>query len=100
MRMRERGIGNLPFIGVLVLFVVAVALWFVAKDQADTFKQKNVDLAKSVNDSNTKVVALEDSYNELVDVFGVEAADLVAKDQIAAKKEVIRKKVRDYLNER
>ncbi|MHC4339027.1 MAG: hypothetical protein ACYSX0_02265, partial [Planctomycetota bacterium] len=39
-------------------------------------------------------------YNELVDVFGVEAADLVAKDQIAPKGEVIRKKVRGYLNER
>ncbi|MHC4343019.1 MAG: hypothetical protein ACYSX0_22745, partial [Planctomycetota bacterium] len=76
MRMRERGIGNLPFIGVLVLFVVAVALWFVAKDQADSFKQKAADLAAQRNDMANKAVALETAYNELVDVFGVEAADL------------------------
>ena len=36
--MRERGSGNLPFIAVLVLLVLVLALWFMAKDEADNLK--------------------------------------------------------------
>jgi hypothetical protein len=46
MKIRERGIGNVAFIFVLVLFVIAVLMWFMASDQVDTLRTQNVELQK------------------------------------------------------
>jgi hypothetical protein len=37
--MRERGIGNMPFIAMIVLLVVAIGLFFMKSDDASTAKR-------------------------------------------------------------
>lgn len=78
MRDRERGIGNLPFIAVLVLFVVAIALFFMKQDEADTEKARRVEAGKKLNTSLARQGRLEQAYNALREVVGVNDAGLLS----------------------
>jgi len=68
MRTRERGIGNMTFIAVLVLLVIAIAMFFVKSGDADKFKaQADTQLARAnkladIQDSAAKAY---DAWNEL-----------------------------------
>ncbi len=68
MRTRERGIGNMTFIAVLVLLVIAIAMFFVKSSDADRFKgQFETQLARAnkladIQDSAAKAY---DTWNEL-----------------------------------
>ena len=77
MRDRERGIGNLPFIAVLVLFVVAIALFFMKQDEADKEKAKRLDASDKLNTSLGRQDKLTQAYNAMMEVAGVNDAGLV-----------------------
>lgn len=98
MRMRERGIGNLPFIAVLVLFVIAVALWFMAKSEVDSLKEANAKANQRATVSDQQFVKMQDAYNALVDVVGIATPELGMTGETIPKREDIKKKVQAYLN--
>ena len=100
MRNRERGIGNLPFIAVLVLFVVALALFFMKQDEADTERGKKLALAKTNADQTEEIVRLKDAYNTYKEVVGVMDASLDLKGEGAAgvpTTATIKKRLRAYI---
>jgi len=71
MRIRERGVGNMAFIAVLILFVVAAAMAFVWKDQGDTLGADNAELRQKNNDLTTRVAQAGQAYDAVVGTFGV-----------------------------
>ncbi|MHC4960385.1 MAG: hypothetical protein ACYTGN_18705 [Planctomycetota bacterium] len=98
MRMRERGIGNLPFIAVLVLFVIATVLFFLKQDEADKAlertKAANVNLAKAQGD----LVKMVDAYKSIRDVIGVADAALDASTTNIPNKDKVAEVIRNYVN--
>ncbi len=68
MRTRERGIGNMTFIAVLVLLVIAIAMFFVKSGDADKFQgwyntqKARADKLADIQDSAAKAY---DAWNEL-----------------------------------
>jgi hypothetical protein len=96
--MRERGIGNLPFIAVLVLFVIAVALWFMATSEVDSLKESNAKLDATAKTANQRFVKMQDAYNALVGVVGIATPELSMTGEAIPKKEDIETKIRAYLN--
>ena len=54
MRRWERGIGNMPFIAVLVLLIVAIALFVMKQDEADSFKAKRDTAQTEDRDRETR----------------------------------------------
>jgi hypothetical protein len=76
MGQRERGIGNLAFISVLVLLVVAIALFFVANSEAD--RQRSIAKTNSANAAKAQnaLVEAQNAYDALLDVTGLTLAEL------------------------
>ncbi|MEM8884442.1 MAG: hypothetical protein AAGD14_10250 [Planctomycetota bacterium] len=89
MRNRERGIGNMAFISVLILFVVAAALAFVWKDEGD---QAKADLAKAraqVTASDTTINGWKTAYNAVIEVTGMSNAALQGSGDVAPERDAI-----------
>ncbi len=97
MSIRERGIGNMPFIAVLILFVVCLAFSIIAKDEADTLKSSNAALRKDNTDKDNKVVEAENAYDALLEKTGLTAEELVRKGGVMPKPDAIRAAVQAFL---
>lgn len=103
MRKLERGMGNLPFIAVLVLLVVAVALFFVARDEADTAQ---ADLARVQSNLTTAGSQLTDAglaYDALLEVYGLSgelANELKRDDNTYPEPTRIGERIRAWLMQR
>jgi len=81
MRTRERGIGNLPFIAILVLFVIAVVMFFFAQDKADKAIADRGDAIEKAQNSNKNLIKTVDAFNAAVAMIGVEDNALKADTQ-------------------
>ena len=97
MRTRERGIGNLAFIAVLVLFVVALAMFFVSKDEADKFKKSFADSEQALKASNAQLTAAQLAYDALVDVLGIPVPEIRRTENTWPPENVVSEKTRQYL---
>ncbi|MHC4940606.1 MAG: hypothetical protein ACYTHK_16825 [Planctomycetota bacterium] len=74
MRNRERGIGNLAFISVLVLFVIAAAMAFVWKDEGDTAKAAEATAKKAASDADRVATEWQAAYNAMKETLGMSDA--------------------------
>jgi len=94
MRIRERGIGNMAFISVLVLFVVAAALAFVWRDEGETHKAAAATARADLNKANESSLKWEKLYRGVIEVIGMSDAALVGGSdnppQVAAVQDTIR----------
>ncbi len=81
MRMRERGIGNMPFIAMIVLLVVAIGLFFMKSDDASTWQAE----AGRLKEANSKAIETMDgaknAYRAWLDISGLGIAELQPKDE-------------------
>jgi hypothetical protein len=99
MRSRERGIGNMAFIAVLVLLVVAAALAFVKNDDAANFQGR---LAKAQADIKTKddqLFKVREAYDAWVEVAGLAMPELVRNEDNYPEGATIKTKVRTWMME-
>ncbi len=71
MRIRERGVGNMAFIAVLILFVVAAVLAFMWKDEGDSLRQKNAELRQDTGKLAEKLAKAGQAYDVLPAILGV-----------------------------
>jgi len=98
MVMRERGIGNLPFIAVLVLLVVAVALFFLKQDEADNFRNERDRLANENATTRAKFITAQNAYEALLAVVGVPDEQLnVQADSTFPEPSVVQTRLREWL---
>jgi len=93
----ERGIGNLAFIAVLVLLVIAAALAFVWRDEADQNKaradQANAKLAKA----DAAIVDARNAYDTLYGMLEADIAALRRTGQNYPDENTIKTEVRNWL---
>ena len=97
MRMRERGIGNLAFIAVIVLFVLALGLWFMAKDEADNFKAKYDQERMTSSAQRDKLVSARNAYDAMVEVLGYAWPELQRKEDAYPDPGRLKEKIRTEL---
>jgi hypothetical protein len=97
MRMRERGIGNLAFIAVIVLFVLALGMWFMAKDEADNYKAKYQDSQSTIKTQQDQLFNARKAYDAMVEVFGYPWPELQPKGDMCPEASVIKEKLRTEL---
>jgi len=99
MRNRERGIGNLAFISVLVLFVIALAMFFVTKDDADNQKTIAKEARANVKKAEIELEKWKSAYSALREVVAIDSPDLAggtdnvpdpAKIQAAVRNEIFK----------
>jgi hypothetical protein len=98
MRMRERGIGNLPFIAVLVLFVIATVLFFLKQDEADKALQRANSAAENTRKAQGDLVKMVDAFTSLRDAIGIADAGLDATSSNIPNKDQVAEVVRNYVN--
>ncbi|MGH7163544.1 MAG: BRCT domain-containing protein [Planctomycetota bacterium] len=96
MRIRERGMGNMPFIIVIVLLVLALALWFLQRDDLDKAEKRAVDAESQRTTLDTQIVALQASYDALAANVGLAEIARDGKD-LAPTPEEISEKCRSWL---
>ncbi|MHC4952517.1 MAG: hypothetical protein ACYTGZ_01400 [Planctomycetota bacterium] len=94
MRNRERGIGNLAFISVLVLLVIALAMFFMERDKVDTTKTRLSAATKQRDKADKEAVDWKDAYSALREVVGIASADLDAVGDAAPERAKIQAAVR------
>ena len=97
MRIPERGVGNMAFIIVLVLFIIAAAMAFMKGDEASEMRIKKESAEKATSDADQKAVAIEAAYRAVVEVVGLQDKLSIADGTPTA--EVIRQKAQDWLNQ-
>jgi len=97
MRNRERGIGNLAFISVLVLFVIALAMFFVTRDEADTQTAIAKEARANVIKAEREAENWKSAYGALREVVAIESADLDAGGDNIPEGPKIKKAVRDAI---
>ncbi|MHC4971443.1 MAG: hypothetical protein ACYTG3_03860 [Planctomycetota bacterium] len=97
MRMRERGIGNLAFIAVIVLFVLALGMWFMAKDEADNFKIKLDQERVTSSAQRDKLVGARNAYDAMVEVLGYTWPELQRKEDSYPEPSQLKNKIRTEL---
>ena len=99
MHMRERGIGNMAFIAVLVLFVIALALFFMARNERDTMEAARDAARKQAAQSRGALVKGADAYRALLEVTGIATPELEVKgDEKFPTPDSIKTAIRAYLN--
>lgn len=76
MRLQERGIGNLAFISVLVLLVVALAMFFVKNDEADKHRTTAKAASAAREKAQRDLVEAQNAYDALLDVTGLTLDEL------------------------
>ena len=70
MRMHERGVGNMPFIALLVLLIVALAMFFMANDKADKATTAQAAAKQAEIDARNRADLAGSAYDALVEVLG------------------------------
>jgi len=76
MRTRQRGIGNMPFIALIVLLVVAIGLFFMKSDEASSWQARYAEV-KAANEQNVATMDMASkAYNAWVDVSGLTMPEL------------------------
>jgi hypothetical protein len=76
MRTRERGIGNLPFIALLVLLVIAIGLFFVKQSDADKFEGLYRTEKAKADKANDIQLAAGNAYDAWFEVSGLALPEL------------------------
>jgi hypothetical protein len=95
--MRERGIGNLAFIAVIVLFVLALGLWFMAKDERDNF-EKNLEQERTTSAAQRdKLVGARAAYDAMHEVLGYAWPELQRKEDVYPEPSQLKNKIRTEL---
>ena len=97
MRMRERGIGNLPFIAVIVLLVLALALWFMAKDEADNLRGQRDKAKQAAAQADDQLVSASNAFDALVEVTGWTYPELQHTKTVYPAPDKIKDKIRTEL---
>jgi len=97
MHMRERGIGNLAFIAVIVLFVLALGLWFMAKDEADNFKANWEESKSTIQTQQNQMLNARQAYDAMLEVLGYSWPELQRKGDLCPDPGVIKEKIRTEL---
>jgi len=95
--MRERGIGNLPFIAVLVLLVLAVALFFMARSEADDFEAKYRNEQSRTSDQQKKLIDARNAYDAMLGITGLSAPALNRNEDTYPNPEDITNTARNYM---
>jgi hypothetical protein len=81
MRMRERGIGNMPFIAMIVLLVVAIGLFFMKSDDASTWQMEAGKL-KAANAANIETLdGARKAYGAWLEIAGLGINELQPKEE-------------------
>ena len=89
MHIRERGIGNLAFIAVLVLFIISLAMFFVTKDEADTQKALARKWESEVRNADKKSNEWKSAYEAMREVVGIVSKDLEGGDSIPQRDKIM-----------
>jgi hypothetical protein len=97
MRIEERGIGNMAFIAVLILLLIATALMFVFKDKADSTKASLDARTEQVEKSDQKLAQARSAYDALREIFGTDMPELRATDESYPDRNTIHTTVRKWL---
>jgi hypothetical protein len=92
--------GNLPFIAVLVLLVVAIALFFVARDEADTAQQDLANARANLKTTGDQLYDAGLSYDALLEIYGVGDESLKRNENVYPKPADITAKLRAWLMKR
>lgn len=100
MRKHERGMGNLPFIAVLVLLVVAIALFFVARDEADTAQQDLANTRDSLKKAGDQLYDAGLAYDAALEIYGIADDSLKRNENVYPKPDDIQNKLRAWLMKR
>jgi len=101
MRTRERGIGNMPFIALIVLLVAAIGLFFMKSDEASTNLGKLQELRKQQDKSIATMQSAHDAYKAWLEIAGLGMPELESKEEggstVYPSPEVIKGKVSDWM---
>lgn len=97
MRTRERGIGNMAFIAVLVLLVIAIAMFFVKQSDADNWQAKHKELQAINAKSIDTIQAAGKAYDKWVEVAGLGIPELSRGQDTYPDPAVIEDKVRGWM---
>jgi len=100
MRKLERGMGNLPFIAVLVLLVVAVALFFVARDEADTAQQELAIKKAALTKYGNQLISAGEAYDALFEIYGIPKDNLKRTENKYPDPKEITNEIRAWLMKR
>jgi hypothetical protein len=76
MRTRERGIGNLAFIAVLVLLVIAIAMFFVKQSDADNWQALHKEQKAIADKSLETIQSAGKAYDKWVELAGLDIPEL------------------------
>lgn len=98
MRTHERGVGNMPFIALLVLLVVALAMFFMANDKADKATASAASAKQSELAARNLAVDAGNAYDGLVEVLGVSLPELARTDQQFPAKADVQRALRTWLD--
>lgn len=81
MRMRERGIGNMPFIALIVLLVAVIGLFFMKSEEASTAQADAAQL-RTANARNIETMqGARTAYGAWLEVAGLGIAELQPKEE-------------------
>ncbi|NJN14488.1 MAG: hypothetical protein HC813_02330 [Planctomycetes bacterium] len=97
MRNRERGIGNMAFIAVLVLFVIALALFIMKQDEIDSVKSTNATLRTDAAAARQKLVNAQDAYDALLAKTGLVSEELARKGEDWPTRDAVSNAVQEFL---
>ncbi len=97
MRITERGVGNIAFIIVLVLLIIAAAMAFMNSDKASEANIKREIAVKATADADEKVVAIEAAYRAVVEVMGLQDKLSISDGGEAPSRDDIRTKAQEWL---
>lgn len=99
MRMRERGVGNMTFIIVLVILVIAIGMFFVKSDTASSNLKRFDDMKKERDAAREKLFDAGDAYDALNEVLGLGIPELThaPTTDVFPEKAVIKDKVSTWL---
>lgn len=81
MRMRERGIGNMPFIALIVLLVAAIGLFFMKSDEASTAQEAAAQLRAANAKSIETMQSARSAYGAWLEVAGLGMPELQPKEE-------------------
>jgi len=99
MRVRERGMGNLPFIAVLVLFIIAVAMFFVSRSERDDFEQKVKTQAAQITAKDEQLRGARDAYDAMHELWGLNIPELKRNVDAYPKSSVIQEKLQSWMSQ-
>jgi hypothetical protein len=100
MRTRERGIGNMPFIAMIVLLVVAIGLFFMKSEEASTAQKDAANLRAQQAKDGATLLAARNAYRAWVEIAGLGIPELQPQgegENAYPKAEFIKDKVAQWM---